>query len=148
MHCPSSSISLLQAPAPLAAAESLQPQEHVSLNLVTDKEWQRLFAVLTISGQPSRTGESEQGCGSSADAGSSASGTHSSALAVPASLEVAPATPARCETVPQVVPVAAEATTPTRKSFLLSEFTRVQAQLTPDRDLTSRPSSSCMEVMA
>lgn len=140
--------TLLQAPAPQAAAETPPPQERVCLNLVTDKEWQRLFAVLTISGQPKRAGEYDSNQQQQqANADNTASGTSNTAATTAAAVEVAPATPSRSETASQAAIVAPEAATPKRSSFLLTEFTRVQARLTPERQIHQQPSSSYMEVM-
>lgn len=140
---------LLQESSPFFGEGSPQPEEHVCLNLVTDKEWQRLFAVLTISGQPKRAseqGDQQQQQPPSTNIGgiacSSAGAASSSAAA--ANVEVAPATPSRREAGPQTVAAAAggEVATPQRRSFLLTEFSRVQARLTPERAAPSQRSSA------
>lgn len=138
---------------PEAAGES--DGERVVLDLVTDKEWQRLFAVLTISTQDRRTGEREQqhepeqqqqlthqrssrawdsptAAAPAAGAAAAAAGTSAAAAA--------PTTPARHES--EQAAAAPEAVTPTRRSFLATEFSRVQARLTPERQ-----QGSAMEVM-
>lgn len=119
---------MLQAPVAPVREDTPEPEEHVCLNLVTDKEWQRLFAVLTISGQSKQ--KEQQQCASEAD-----SSYNSAAAAVTAAtVEVAPATPTRQEADMQAsLSAACGSVSPRRRSFLLREFTRVQARMTPER---------------
>lgn len=149
-----------QAHTPPPADEDEEDGERATLDLVPDKEWQRLFAVLTLSGQP-RSGPSsaqqQQQAPAAAQqqpaavrpnysAGASTSAAAAAAAAPPAAAAAvaadAPSTPTRREGETQAAAAAAVhsgCVTPSaarRGSFLLGEFSRVQARLTPEKERT------------
>lgn len=140
----------LEAPQPAAAAAAVEQPDSpraVTLELHADKEWQRMFAVLTISDSASsRRSNSSNRTTAAAAEGRMGAASHrladvldgapstpsARAAATGPLLQEAPSTPARMEggtSASQGADV-----TPRRSSFLAGEFSRVQQlRSTPPR---------------
>jgi hypothetical protein len=111
-------------------------KELLQLNLVADKEWQHLFAVLTISNQPKQCNEphqqqpaqsqqSSQLHGKGSHLNSQSAGNN---IAVSSHVQVAPSTPSRTDLCSHTAAAGVEQPTPTRRSFLATEFSRVHSR--------------------